>query len=258
MPAKIFLDSGLILLESGEISGENLFVDGTKIEFRANKYTFVWKKAAGKYEAKMQNQLKERVVQINQEHLQTLVFSSDTAASDLERAVACLGERMRSQGLQPVHGRGKRKSRLKRDKEYLEKCMARQKRYDMYKKNFRGRNSYFKTDPDATFMHMKEDHMRNAQLKSGYNIQISVDSEYIVGVGVFPDRTNTNTLIPFLTKMERILGHKYNRVTADARYENEENYFWLEKEGRIAYIKPLTYKKWKNTALRKMLAAGKT
>ena len=82
---------------------------------------------------------------------------------------------------------------------------------------------------DATFMHMKDDHMRNAQLKPGYNIQIGVDSEYIVGVGVFSDRNDTNTLIPFVKQMEKTLGRKYEKITADAGYENEENYLWLEK-----------------------------
>ena len=83
-----------------------------------------------------------------------------------------------SQGIVPVHGRGKRKSWIQKDQEYLKNFLEHQKRYDTHKKNFKGRNSYSKTDPDATFMHMKDDHMRNAQLKPGYNIQIGVDSEY--------------------------------------------------------------------------------
>ena len=150
-----------------------------------------------------------------------------------------------------MYGRGKRKSRIQKGQEYLKACLERQKRYDTHKKNFKGRNSYSKTDPDATFMHMKDDHMRNAQLKPGYNIQIGVDSEYIVGVGVFPDRNDTNTLIPFVSHTEGTLCHKYESITADAGYENEENYLWLEKEGKTAYIKPLTYEKWKKRSFRK-------
>ena len=240
-----------LLLETGEVSGENLFVDGTKIESKANKYTFVWKKAVGKHESRMQSQLEQRVSAINHEHMEQISFSPETAAADLEEASAKLQEKMRERGIQPVHGRGKRKSQLQKDHEYLENCLERQKRYDTHKKNFRGRNSYSKTDPDATFMHMKDDHMRNAQLKPGYNIQIGVDSEYIVGVGVFSDRNDTNTLIPFVNQMEKTLGHKYEKITADAGYENEENYLWLEKEGRIPYIKPLTYEKWKKRSFKK-------
>lgn len=239
------------LLESGEASGENIFVDGTKIESRANKYTFVWKKAVGKHETRMHEQLKELVKAISHEHIEDISFSPETAAEDLEKAAMCLDEKMRSQGIIAVHGRGRRKSQIQKDKEQLEKCLERQKRYDTHKKNFRGRNSYSKTDPDATFMHMKDDHMRNAQLKPGYNIQIGVDSEYIMGVGVFSDRNDTNTLIPFLTETEKLIKHKYPSITADAGYENEENYLWLEKEKRTPYIKPQTYEKWRKRSFKK-------
>ena len=59
------------------------------------------------------------------------------------------------------------------------------------------RNSFSRTDIDATFMHMKEDCMRNGHLKPGYNIQIGVESEYIACVGSFSNRSGVNTLIPF-------------------------------------------------------------
>ena len=189
--------------------------------------------------------------EINHDHMEQSHFHRKRHAEDLEKASVKLLEKMQETGITPVHGRGKRKSRIQKDQEYLEKCLERQKRYDTHKKNFRGRNSYSKTDPDATFMHMKDDHMRNAQLKPGYNIQIGVDSEYIVGVGVFSDRNDTNTLIPFVKQMEKTLGRKYEKITADAGYENEENYLWLEKEGRIPYIKPLTYEKWKKRSFKK-------
>jgi hypothetical protein len=68
---------------------------------------------------------------------------------------------------------------------------------------FQGRNSYSKTDTDATFMHMKDDHMRNSQLKPAYNVQIAVESEYVIGVGIFQDRNDIATLIPMLEKNER-------------------------------------------------------
>ena len=240
-----------LLLKSGEVSGKNLFVDGTKIESRANKYTFVWKKAVGKHEARMQEKVRERIGELNRDSMEFLPFRSESAAGDLEKASKQLAEKIQAQGIPMVHGRGRRKSQIQKDKEYLEACLSRQQRYDFHKKTFRGRNSYAKTDPDATFMHMKDDHMRNAQLKPGYNLQIGVDSEYIVGVGVFSDRNDTNTLIPFLQETESNLKHKYQSITADAGYENEENYLWLEKEGKIPYIKPLSYEKWKKRSFKK-------
>ena len=247
----LFSQLAILLLKTGEVTGKNLFIDGTKIESRANKYTFVWKKSVGKHEARMHGQLLEKVNEINREYLKGFGFHPETAKDDLYAAVEDLKTTMEQQGIQEVHGRGKRKSQLQRDKEYLEAYLKRQEKYDIHKKNFKGRNSYSKTDPDATFMHMKDDHMRNAQLKPGYNIQIGVDSEYIMGVGVFADRSDTNTLIPFMEMLEGNLGHKYESITADAGYENEENYIWVEKEQKIPYIKPLTYEKWKKRSYKK-------
>ncbi len=87
-----------------------------------------------------------------------------------------------------VHGRGKIKSKLQRDIELFGGLQARKEKYQSYDKAFRGRNSFSKTDPDATFMHMKEDHIRYAQLKPGYNVQFGAEEEYITGVLVSPER----------------------------------------------------------------------
>lgn len=92
------------------------------------------------------------------------------------------------------------------------------------------RNSYSKTDPDATFMRMKEDHMQNGQLKPGYNVQIAVHSEYIMGVGIFPNPNDTNTLIPFLHHLESLHTSKFRYIVADAGYDSYENLLWLEEK----------------------------
>lgn len=236
-----------LLLDLGEAGGDNLFVDGTKLESKANKYTFVWKKSVLKHEASMQEELLERIGQISREHQETLKFRKETAVDDLKEAVLRLSKQMEAQGITPVHGRGHKKSQLQKDQEYLASCLERQAGYDQHKKILRDRNSDSKTDPDATFLHMKDDPMRNGQLKPGYNIQIGVDSEYIMGAGIFSNRNDSNTLIPFLQETERSLCHNYQSITADAGYETEENYVWLEKEGKTPYIKPITYeerKKW--------------
>ncbi|MCQ5146552.1 zinc metallopeptidase, partial [Enterocloster bolteae] len=99
--------------------------------------------------------------------------------------------------------------------ELFQRYLKRQTTYDWHTACFQGRNNYCKTDPDATFMHMKDDHMRNAQLKPGYNVQIGVDSEYIVAVDIFQDRYDVWTLVPFLKRIKEKLGFKYPSVTAD-------------------------------------------
>ncbi len=92
--------------------------------------------------------------------------------------------------------------------------------------------------------------MRNAQLKPGYNVQIGVDSEYIVAVDIFQDRNDVWTLVPFLKTMEEKLGFRYPSVTADSGYESEEGYTHLRECGQAAYIKPQTYEKWKKRRFR--------
>ena len=113
------------------------------------------------------------------------------------------------------------------------------------------RNSYSKTDTDATFMRMKEDAMKNGQLKPAYNVQHGVDSEYITWLTVGPQPTDTTTLIPFLKSMEENLNFKYLKIVADAGYESEENYSFIEDNNQVAFIKPANYeisktRKYKN------------
>ena len=145
-----------------------------------------------------------------------------------------------------VYGKGKRKSKLQKYIEALEEFIEKQSNYDEYNKIFNGRNSFSKTDKDATFMHMKEDHMKNGQLKPGYNIQIGVEGEYIVGVDVSSERSDQLTLIPFLDKLEEGLPIKYENVIADAGYESEENYKYLSQHKQNSYIKPQNYDKSKS------------
>lgn len=116
---------------------------------------------------------------------------------DLQRICRFLEERCKTDGTAFVHGRGKRKSRNQRYLELFQRFQERQTVYDWHTASFQGRNNYCKTDSDATFMYMKDDHMRNAQLKPGYNVQIAVDSEYIVAVDIFQERNDVWTLFPF-------------------------------------------------------------
>ena len=84
------------------------------------------------------------------------------------------------------------------------------------------RNSFSKTDPDATFMHMKDDHMRNAQLKPGYNMQIGVEAGYVVHCQAYAQRNDVRTLIPFLESWDRLHPEaSYENIVADAGYESE-------------------------------------
>ena len=77
------------------------------------------------------------------------------------------------------------------------------------------RNSYSKTDPDATFMHMKEDAMQNGQTKPGYNLQIATENQFITNFALYANRTDTLTLSSFLESFKSRY-HRYAKtVVAD-------------------------------------------
>ena len=232
-----------------EIKFEHLFVDGTKIEANANKYSFVWKKSVTKYEIKLHDKLEKRCCE--------LCCTYGYLPCDPDELLARLESRVTSPF---VYGRGKRKTQLQRDIEEIKALVARRDKYAGYQKTFDGRNSFSKTDPDATFMHMKEDHMRNAQLKPGYNVQFAVEGEYITGLTMSSERSDQLTLIDTLETMHDHLDEYYEDVTADAGYESEENYTYFEDKPTTCYIKPQNYersktKKFKsNMALRENMA----
>lgn len=235
-----------LLHQRGEIGFENLFVDGTKIEANANKYSFVWRKTTEQNAAKLQEKLMQTCCAIATRH----GFSLTQSAGATE-VLLLLRAKQQEQNIQFVSGTGKRKSQLQRDVEQVEELLERQQKYDDYSASFQGRNSFSKTDRDATFMHMKEDHMRNAQLKPGYNVQIGVEAEYIVGMDISSERSDSMTLIPLLKRMSQFQSGKYHKtIVADAGYESEENYSYLEDTGRNCYIKPINYEKAKTRKYR--------
>ena len=222
------------LCEIGEVKFRNLFVDGTKIEAYANKYTFVWKKAVEKNLAKLDKKIESALPVM----VERYGFTSDVTLEECHDALVRQAQWL---NLEFAIGKGHHKTQLQRDIETLEAFLSKKVEYASHLGKFRGRNSYSKTDVDATFMHMKEDYMRNGQLKPGYNIQIGVESEYIVGVGSFSNRTDVNTLIPFLNRIQNHTHRRFERIVADAGYESSENYLYLQENGQECYIKPQNY-----------------
>ncbi|AQS10503.1 transposase DDE domain protein [Clostridium saccharobutylicum] len=232
--------------ELNEIQFKNIFIDGTKIEAYANRYTFVWKKATDKFEAKLQKKIKESLIKMNHDlKLYLIITDCKLSVEDVKYILGSLYIMIKNNNLEFVYGKGKRKSNLQKYTELLNEFIEKQSKYDEYNSIFNGRNSFSKTDHDATFMHMKEDHMKNGQLKPAYNVQIGVEGEYIVGIDISSERSDQLTFIPFLDRLEKNLSKKYDSVTADAGYESEENYVYLESKKQEAFIKPSTYEKSK-------------
>ncbi|WP_418223233.1 IS1182 family transposase [Clostridium isatidis] len=248
---KILAEMTNFLYKIGEVSGNNIFIDGTKIEACANKYTFVWKKAVTKNMAKLLIKLADLVKESEELYGIKLIYKDKVEIKHVKKLRKKLYELKKSEGIEFVHGCGKRKTALQRSIEKLEEYLSKFKEYTQKVYTCGDRNSYSKTDVDATFMRMKEDAMKNGQLKPAYNVQHGVDSEYITWLTVGPQPTDTTTLIPFLKSMEENLKFKYLKIVADAGYESEENYSFIEENNQIAFIKPSNYeisktRKYKN------------
>lgn len=253
---RILAEVSNILFDLGEISGETIFIDGTKIESCANKYTFVWKKAVTKNQAKLLIKLADFVAECEDAYGIKIVYGNTIKMKHVKRLRKRLLKLCKEENITFVHGIGKRKSPLQKSFETLDEYLGKLKEYNQKLYKCGSRNSYSKTDEDATFMRMKEDAMMNGQLKPAYNLQHGVDSEYITWLTIGPQPTDTTTLIPFLKDAEQHLKYKYKNITADAGYESEENYLFLEENGQIAFIKPANYEISKTRKYKKDI--GKT
>ena len=239
------------LYEVGEILGDAIFIDGTKIEACANKYTFVWKKSVSKNLERLLCKLANFVAECEEMYGLKLVYENVVKMKHVKKLRKKLYALKHEENIQFVHGPGKRKTPIQRSIEKLEEYLNKLKEYTQKIHTCGKRNSYSKTDKDATFMRMKEDAMKNGQLKPAYNVQHGVDSEYIVWLTIGDQPTDTTTLIPFIRSMENFLYFKYFKITADAGYESEENYVYVKENGQLSYIKPANYeisktRKYKN------------
>ena len=224
-----------LLEKQGETDHASVFVDGTKIESRAGRYTFSWRGTAEKNLAKT----KQKVLEL----------TGCKTLSELETLLS-----IKVEGIAFVSGKGKHKTEEQREWEAINYLCQQWRKYEQQLAIMgEDRNSYSKTDTDATFMRMKEDHMRNGQLKPAYNVQIAVNSEYITGIDVFSNRTDVGTFIPFMHKLEMAHKQRYEEVTADAGYESLDNYLYLEANGQMCFIKPANYEAQKTKKYRSQI-----
>ena len=194
-----------------------------------------WKRAITKNQVRLYTKLTSFVAECEELYGIRTVYHDQISIHTLKRLKKQLCRIKVQEGIVFVHGIGRRKTQLQKSLEQLDQYLEKLKEYTKKLYTLGDRNSYSKTDPDATFMRMKEDAMLNGQLKPAYNIQHGVDSEYITWIDISPHPTDTRTLIPFLKDMENHLGFKYSEVVADAGYESEENYLFIESNGQTAY-----------------------
>lgn len=230
----IFVQVVQLLAEAGLVSLKELYIDGTKIEANANRYTFVWGNAIKHHKEKMKQQLDElwnyaqNVATEELKDTEPLVFDkidAEKVKATIEKIDLALAEKEVSKKVKQKLNYAKKNwpdnlDRYKQQEEILGK-----------------RNSYSKTDNDATFMRMKEDHMKNGQLKPGYNLQISTNQQIITNYTIHPNPTDTTTLKEHVEEHKKLYQETPDTITTDAGYGSEENYNFLEQNEIEAFVK---------------------
>lgn len=230
----------LILVEKGFVTLEVEYLDGTKIESKANKYTFVWRKSVERNREKLLEKIRVVLQQINEQMAQDKAADVDPLeltpqtlceiSKEFKEALGSAPEAKTKEEKAAQRGKNKMFKELERHGEKLAE-------YNSRLEQMEGRNSISKTDPSATFMRMKEDAMCNGQTKPGYNLQISSENQFITDFALFPNPTDTLTFIPFLGSFPGRYGRFPKRVVADSGYGSEENYRFMDEAGIEGFVK---------------------
>jgi len=271
-----------LLKENGHVGLEKLFVDGTKIEANANRYTFVWRGSINYHLANLIANINELYTQYNEfitkneydteydmSKAQMLVISGMDKVNEVIQKNRQLKknnqskisnnsivkiENMDIESLRSIRhslyiiaeqenislfsGKGHKKSELLELHRDAQKYMERLEKYaDHFEIMGGDRNSYSKTDNDATFMRMKDDHMRNGQLKPGYNVQFGTENHFIIDILLTNDRTDYHTLIPLVEKHAKNTNVRLKEFIADSGYCSEKGLGYLVKNNIEPYIK---------------------
>jgi transposase len=270
------------LKKEGLITLESLFIDGTKIEANANRYTFVWRgtlnyhlvglldnidvlyhkyntlledngysekyglgnammfiiEGIDKVRTVIEKNRKRKLTKHKKLPNNTIIEIDNCSPLDMLKLQKNLMTIAENEGITFVYGKGKKKSEIQQLYEELDACGTKLMEYkECFEVMGKERNSYSKTDLEATFMRMKDDHMMNGQLKAAYNVQIAVENYFIVHTYVSNDRTDYNTLIPVVQKHLHTFGEALKEVTADSGYCSEKNLLFLKEHSIESYIK---------------------
>ena len=228
----LFTQVVCMLVELGYVSLDVQYIDGTKIESCANRYTFVWRKSVERYKARLEEKIQNILTQID-EGIQEDSRPTEDAIKAIDSAT--LKEKIEALNKSNEISEKPKKKLLKElEKKHLPKLQEYEQKLEDIGEH---RNSSSKTDKEATFMRMKEDHMKNGQLKPAYNIQISTENQFITHYAPYQNPTDTRTLIDFLDRFKGQHNKQSTEIVADAGYGSEENYEYLEQEEVEQYVK---------------------
>lgn len=240
---RIFKDITILLINEGIVSMENIFVDGTKMESVANRHKFVWKKSVEKNIGKLEININNTLKEINE------IINNDNKTIDLPEEIKEISEQSIRETVQELNSKLSEsaktadKATLKKIKKAgtrvrkLEgKILEKYSSYQESLKKLGDRNSYAKTDKDATFMRMKND-----LLRPGYNVQISTENQVIVNYSIHQTAGDTTTFIPHMESLKDKYGITPNAVVADAAYGCLENWEYCVGNNIDNYLKYNTF-----------------
>jgi transposase len=241
---EVFAQLVLYLASRGYVNLTHYFTDGTKIEANANKYSYVWEKSTTRYKQSVMEKVKELFKEIDE-----LNEEEDRQYGDNDLEEVGEGKEINSEEVQEIaeelNEKLKNKPADKKTKNALKKLtkeyLPRIRKYETYQEILGNRNSFSKTDTDATFMRMKGDSFRVPILKPGYNVHIGTENQFITGFSVHQNPSDTVELIPHLEQVEKNLGVIPGKVIADAGFGSEENYAYLDSKGLEAFVKYNTF-----------------
>ena len=245
---QIFIDVNSYLFEKDHVDLEHTYIDGTKMEANANRYTWVWKKSCLRNRDKVFEKLSVLIDSMNTSVLNYLGIKLEKRNEYAIDYVTELLESYKSatalDRTKFVSGIGHRKSMEQRQYQEMQGYLERLKSYAKHIEVCgEKRNSYSKTDHDATFMRIKRDYMGNDQLLPAYNLQVAICDEYIAVVDVKPYASDLECFVPLMEKFNRIYGHYPKYPVADAGYGSYNNYLYCEEHGMEKFMKFTMFKK---------------
>lgn len=230
---ELFTQIVLLLQEAGYVSLDIQYIDGTKIESASNRYTFVWRGSVEKYKSKLEDKIRD-VLSLVDKHIE-----QDRAAEQLNETPKPIDSDLLRSKVKELNSRLDKMDKIekKQVRQLQEDYLPRLQKYENQLDKLAGRNSYSKTDESATFMRMKDDHMKNGQLKPAYNVQIATQEQFITNLGIYQRAGDTATLPSFLEGFEESYNKQSKIVVADAGYGSEQNYQVMEDNHIEAYVK---------------------
>ena len=236
------------IFEKEDVDLDHVYIDGTKIEANANKYSWVWKKSCQKSILREFEKLTKAFEEANETVLQFFGLKLGIRKEyTVEYLELTLGDFLKATGTAKedfVHGSGKRKTPVQRIYEKIDESRKKLKEY-REKVDICGdkRNSFSKTDHDATFMRVKRDYMGNDQLLPAYNVQMGICDGYIAVFGVYQYASDSDCFQPLVEEFHRIYNKYPKYPVADAGYGNLNNYLYCAEHGMEKYMKFSTYEK---------------